>query len=191
MKKRMKNSLCFILIVSSLISLNMKAFSNKEYQFVEEVLSNNIANKTIVNEYLKILFNSSIDTTFTEELSLNPLLIITLMDIESSFKQNIIGDNGVAVGFFQLHDVAMQDVCRYSNELNTIYYKYLKQDFTQIIKYPVRQLQFALSYLCYYNQFGGTSEMIKMWNHTSNFKEKLYKKYIFYYQKFINFTPEG
>ncbi|HQN48702.1 MAG TPA: hypothetical protein PL104_04520 [Caldisericia bacterium] len=38
----MKNSLCFILIVSSLISLNMKAFSNKEYQFVEEVLSNNI-----------------------------------------------------------------------------------------------------------------------------------------------------
>ena len=166
----MKNSLCFILIVSSLISLNMKAFSNKEYQFVEEVLSTNIKNKTIVNEYLKILFNSNMDTTFTKELSLNPLLIISLMDIESSFKQNIIGDNGSAVGFFQLHDIAMRDVCRYSNELNTIYFKYLKQDFTQIIKYPVRQLQFALSYLIYYNQFGGTSEMIKMWNHTSNFK---------------------
>jgi len=154
--------------------------------FIYQYLDFNIENKDIVNKYIDILFSDTYLQVYTENIdhniSFSPILILAIITVESDFNQFAIGDNGKAVGFFQLHEIAMIDVGRYNQELKNIYLKNFKSDFTKIIYYPIRQLQFSLEYLNYYNKYGGCELMIDLWNYTEVYKTKLLSIYQDYYE---------
>lgn len=181
----------FVILLIMILGVTTTMFSEtKLYSFIKSVLSTKLSSTRLVYSYLEILFqeNGKLNLTITSQLDLNPILIIALMDLESEFNQTISGDNGKAIGFFQLHDIALQDVCRYDNLLKPIYEKSFKSDFRLIAKYPIRQLEFALAYLHYYYDVKGIDGMIKLWNYNDSYKTKLEKFYKFYkkwYDKFL------
>lgn len=164
---------------------------DKIYDFIADTLYERIENKEVVLRYLELIFdeNNILDKEYIKDtIDLNPLLIIVLMDLESSFRQTVIGDNGKAMGYFQLHKICLEDVSRYNDQLKELYENYFKNNFEHLLKHPIRQLEYALSYLQYYYKVGGVDRMIHNWNYTDNFKIKLIDFYDKWYREFVNYV---
>lgn len=111
--------------------------------------------------------------------SIDPLLIYSLMIVESSLK-NVYGDSGDAVGFFQLHRESVEYVTRFYPEYN----KLLKLPHKNLIKYLRSQIEIGIRYLYLINKYiynGNIRLSIDRWNgyigEYGNHSMKVFDKY--------------
>ncbi len=89
---------------------------------------------------------------------------LALMEVESNYNLRAIGDGGRAVGLFQLHEIALQDVARYDSTLGALYTQHFRGKHHDLIRFPIRQLQYALAYWDYWYSWGGIEKARAMWN---------------------------
>jgi len=75
---------------------------------------------------------------------IDPLIVAAIIQQESSFR-NVVGDNGDAIGYAQLHQSAVYYVCSFfpdiAEKVRTI------GAHKNLLKYPVLQIQIAVRYL--------------------------------------------
>lgn len=126
-----------IIILILILLIGLSAFSNYE-SFIKKYISAKLNNKDLAVQ----LSDTIIDEC--EYLNIDPLLILAIIQKESSFR-NIYGDSGDAVGFMQIHEIAAKHVCRSVYSIKERYD--MIQTHSQLLKYPILQLRIGINYL--------------------------------------------
>lgn len=104
---------------------------------------------TVLEHYLPEARAQTIYDALIEEheqcSEVDPVIVLAIMGTETGFK-NVIGDNGKAVGYMQLHREAVWYVNNFYPDVKKFYKKIKKHD--DLIKFPVMQIRIGYRYLC-------------------------------------------
>jgi hypothetical protein len=118
----------------------------------------------------------------TKEIGFNIVLLVAIIEVESNWNLRAVGDGGKAHGMFQFHQEAIDQVYKvtkysWSNGLRV----------TELKKYPLRQLQLACEYLSYWYSYGGVDSMLRYWNYTEAWNQKIKSSYQKWYEAWQDF----
>jgi hypothetical protein len=127
---------------------------------------------------LGILFLNN--TVFCANKDIPDKFFSVLSQIESNNKPNTIGDNGLAIGIYQIHEIYFKDALQYDESLRK--YKYSDCFNSGIAKLIVR------AYMSKYAKDFSFEEMARLHNGGPNFRNKINKtnKYWERFQKELN-----
>ena len=125
------------------------------------------------------------DELFNNSEGVDPEIMLALMISEGGIK-NVIGDHGEAMGYFQLHDCAIEyvtrfypDVLEFYNSLNTI---------DDLLKFPAMQVKIACRYMYCLQIFvcnGNLLKALNLWNNSENYYLRIFKIIIFIHKNIL------
>ena len=156
----MKHNKYFVILILSLMILTNLTYGNIEesnllLNFIHLYIGERIQDKYLNTFLANHILNESI------ELNMDPLLILAIIEIESSFK-NVFGDGGDAVGFMQIHQHAAWYVINYNPDLEEKYIQIGTHE--NLIKYPGLQISIGMRYLKYMQDRSDFVTGISMYN---------------------------
>ncbi len=121
-----------------------------------------------------------------KEVGFNVVLLMAIIEVETNFRNSAVGDGGKAHGLFQLHQEAIDQVAKVKKDDQSFSWsRSLKVD--TVKKYPLRQFQVAVEYLSYWYSYGGTETMLRYWNYTEAWRERVDAAYPIWYARWLTF----
>lgn len=179
----MKNSNKYIVVILMILIILVNfTYGNMKEQ---DLLSNFIhlyINQKMDDKYLAdFLANHIIKES--EELNMDPLLVLAIIEVESSFK-NVYGDGGDAVGFMQIHQSASWYVINYNPDLREKYVEIGSH--SNLIKYPGLQISIGMRYLKYMQDRSDFVTGISMYNGRTTRYNEYSNKVLKVYNNIIN-----
>lgn len=155
----------------------------------------NIKEQDLLFNFIHLYINQKMDDTYladflanhiikeSEELNMDPLLVLAIIEVESSFK-NVYGDGGDAVGFMQIHQSAAWYVINYNPDLRE---KYIEiGSHSNLIKYPGLQISIGMRYLKYMQDRSDFVTGISMYNGRTTRYNEYSNKVLKVYNNIIN-----
>lgn len=131
-------------------------------------------------------------TIYNDSVAFNiePLLILSIMETETNVR-NVVGDNGDAIGYFQLHVDAVYYVSNFfpyiSNKIKII------GSHDNLIKYPVLQAKIAIRYLYLMKQ--NTEDIILslgryngQTDYINKYSVKVLNNYVIFSEKYLTYN---
>ncbi len=130
----------------------------EKYNFVKEQMIKRGMSEYLSDKLSKTI-NEEIITLKLSEKNINPILMLSLIDVESDFR-NILGDNGKSFGFYQIQEVTVWYVMNFFPDIKEKYIRIKElskqngKTFEQeMLKYPILQTQISIRYLYLLSKF--------------------------------------
>lgn len=171
-----------IIVLMSLIILVDFTYGNVQElnvlsNFIHEYINERIDDKYLADFLSKHILDEAI------ELNMDPLLVLAIIEVESSFR-NVYGDGGDAVGFMQIHQNAVWYVISYNPDLRERYKLIGSHD--NLIKYPGLQISIGMRYLKYMQDRSDFVMGISMYNGRNTRYNQYSNKVLKVYNNIVN-----
>ncbi|MCD6379636.1 transglycosylase SLT domain-containing protein [bacterium] len=117
--------------------------------------------------------------------AVDPVIVLAIIGAESGYK-NIIGDNGAAIGYMQLHQSAVWYVATFYPDVRAFYSKL--DHHSDLIYFPAWQIRIGYRYLCLLtrNSGGNILKALERYNGSKEYVIRVLNWLQYIYERFVN-----